>query len=554
MNGYLILIGTVIAICVLLNRFAQRLPIPSLLIFIALGMCFGVNGIVGIPFDDYQISEQICSVCLLFVMFYGGFGTNLKAARPAAAKAVVLSTVGVVATAGLVGVFVHFALKLEWLESFLIGSVIASTDAASVFSVLKTQKLDLKDHTASLLEIESGSNDPFSYMLTVLFVSLLQGESISVPALLANQILVGAAAGLLIGYAAVFFLKKCDFYMEQGKTIFVFAAAVLAYALPSVFGGNGYLSVYLCGIYMGNASLSDKRDLVHFFDAVTGIAQMMIFFLLGLLVTPSELPETFLPALLIMLFLTFIARPLAAGILLAPMGSGLRQIGVVSWAGLRGVASIVFAIYAVLGEIELHYNLFNLVFCIVILSLGIQGTLLPRVSSVLDMIDRNQDVRRTFNDYQEDNDVSFVKLHVSAGHRMAGKALKELPLAPDFLAALLLRGKETLVPNGETVVEEGDLLILAAEQFEDRENLSMSEICLDKNSKWAGKSLSEIRLPKGSLIVLIVLIQREGKTLIPGGSTVLQAGDCLAVARLGAETGELHFDKNLTLSLSFRKL
>lgn len=548
MNGYLILIGTVIAICVLLNRFAQRLPIPSLLIFIALGMCFGVNGIVGIPFDDYQISEQICSVCLLFVMFYGGFGTNLKAARPAAAKAVVLSTVGVVATAGLVGVFVHFALKLEWLESFLIGSVIASTDAASVFSVLKTQKLDLKDHTASLLEIESGSNDPFSYMLTVLFVSLLQGESISVPALLANQILVGAAAGLLIGYAAVFFLKKCDFYMEQGKTIFVFAAAVLAYALPSVFGGNGYLSVYLCGIYMGNASLSDKRDLVHFFDAVTGIAQMMIFFLLGLLVTPSELPETFLPALLIMLFLTFIARPLAAGILLAPMGSGLRQIGVVSWAGFRGVASIVFAIYAVLGEIELHYNLFNLVFCIVILSLGIQGTLLPRVSSVLDMIDRNQDVRRTFNDYQEDNDVSFVKLHVSAGHRMAGKALKELPLAPDFLAALLLRGKETLVPNGETVVEEGDLLILAAEQFEDRENLSMSEICLDKNSKWAGKSLSEIRLPKGSLIVLIVLIQREGKTLIPGGSTVLQAGDCLAVARLGAETGELHFDKNLTLS------
>lgn len=548
MNGYLILIGTVIAICVLLNRFAQRLPIPSLLIFIALGMCFGVNGIVGIPFDDYQISEQICSVCLLFVMFYGGFGTNLKAARPAAAKAVVLSTVGVVATAGLVGVFVHFALKLEWLESFLIGSVIASTDAASVFSVLKTQKLDLKDHTASLLEIESGSNDPFSYMLTVLFVSLLQGESISVPALLANQILVGAAAGLLIGYAAVFFLKKCDFYMEQGKTIFVFAAAVLAYALPSVFGGNGYLSVYLCGIYMGNASLSDKRDLVHFFDAVTGIAQMMIFFLLGLLVTPSELPETFLPALLIMLFLTFIARPLAAGILLAPMGSGLRQIGVVSWAGLRGVASIVFAIYAVLGEIELHYNLFNLVFCIVILSLGIQGTLLPRVSSVLDMIDRNQDVRRTFNDYQEDNDVSFVKLHVSAGHRMAGKALKELPLAPDFLAALLLRGKETLVPNGETVVEEGDLLILAAEQFEDRENLSMSEICLDKNSKWAGKSLSEIRLPKGGLIVLIVLIQREGKTLIPGGSTVLQAGDCLAVARLGAETGELHFDKNLTLS------
>ena len=155
-------------------------------------------------------------------------------------------------------------------------------------------------------------------------------------------------------------------------------------------------------------------------------------------------------------------------------------------------------------------------------------------------------MRRTFNDYQEDNDVSFVKLHVSAGHRMAGKALKELPLAPDFLAALLLRGKETLVPNGETVVEEGDLLILAAEQFEDRENLSMSEICLDKNSKWAGKSLSEIRLPKGSLIVLI---QREGKTLIPGGSTVLQAGDCLRWPDWEQKLESFIFDKKFwTLS------
>ena len=219
MNGYLALIGAVIVICVLLNRFAQKLPVPSLLIFIGLGMCFGVNGILGIPFDDYQISEQICSVCLLFVMFYGGFGTNLKAARPVAAKAVLLSTAGVALTAGFVGLFVRFVLGLEWLESFLIGSVIASTDAASVFNILKTQKQDLKDNTASLLELESGSNDPFSYMLTVLFVSMMKGETVSVPLLLAGQILIGALFGLAIGRLAVFLLVKCDFYMEQGKTI-----------------------------------------------------------------------------------------------------------------------------------------------------------------------------------------------------------------------------------------------------------------------------------------------------------------------------------------------
>ena len=291
MNGYLALIGAVIVICVLLNRFAQKLPVPSLLIFIGLGMCFGVNGILGIPFDDYQISEQICSVCLLFVMFYGGFGTNLKAARPVAAKAVLLSTAGVALTAGFVGLFVRFVLGLEWLESFLIGSVIASTDAASVFNILKTQKQDLKDNTASLLELESGSNDPFSYMLTVLFVSMMKGETVSVPLLLAGQILIGALFGLAIGRLAVFLLVKCDFYMEQGKTIFVFAVAILAYALPSALGGNGYLSVYLCGILMGNYALPEKKELVHFFDAVTGIGQMMIFFLLGLLVTPAQLPQ-----------------------------------------------------------------------------------------------------------------------------------------------------------------------------------------------------------------------------------------------------------------------
>ena len=315
-----------------------------------------------------------------------------------AAKAVLLSTAGVALTAGFVGLFVRFVLGLEWLESFLIGSVIASTDAASVFNILKTQKQDLKDNTASLLELESGSNDPFSYMLTVLFVSMMKGETVSVPLLLAGQILIGALFGLAIGRLAVFLLVKCDFYMEQGKTIFVFAVAILAYALPSALGGNGYLSVYLCGILMGNYALPEKKELVHFFDAVTGIGQMMIFFLLGLLVTPAQLPQVFVPALAIMAFLTLAARPLASAILLLPMGSGLRQIGVVSWAGLRGVASIVFAIYAVLGGISTQYNLFNLVFCIVILSLGIQGTLLPRVSKALDMIDSNQDVRKTFND------------------------------------------------------------------------------------------------------------------------------------------------------------
>ena len=296
MNGILLLMGIVILVCITAYRFTERLAVPSLLIFILLGMAFGENGIFKISFSDYSLSETVCSICLVFIMYYGGFGTNIRAAKSVAAKSVVLSTLGVLLTAGLTGVFIHFALNLSWLESALIGSVIASTDAASVFNILRTRSLNLKDNTASLLELESGSNDPMSYMLTVVLVALMRGDSISVPWMLFQQLFFGIVCGLAIGAAAVWVLSNRDFQISQGSTIFVFAIAVIGYALPAAMGGNGYLSVYLCGILMGNARIPEKRNLVRFFDVLTGIAQMMIFFLLGLLVTPKDLPLVIVPA------------------------------------------------------------------------------------------------------------------------------------------------------------------------------------------------------------------------------------------------------------------
>ena len=380
MNQLLLLAGVVIVACILMNRIAAKLPLPSLLLFIGLGMCFGVDGFFKIPFDDYELSEAICSVSLLFVMFYGGFGTNLKTAKPVMGKAFLLSTAGVVMTAALVGAAAHVLLGVGWMEGILIGSVIASTDAASVFNVLRSKQLSLKYNTDSLLELESGSNDPISYMMTILMISLVSGEQISVSGLLLKQILIGAACGFLIGKASVFILNQIDFGMKQGRTIFLFAAVIVGYALPSVAGGNGYLSVYLCGILIGNRFIPDKKEMVHFFDILTEIAQMVIFFLLGLLVTPSQLPEVFVPALLLCLFMLFIGRPVSVLAILKPFGASWQQIGVVSWAGLRGVASIVFSIYVVLSGIPMTYNLFNMVFVIVLLSLAVQGTLLPVVS------------------------------------------------------------------------------------------------------------------------------------------------------------------------------
>lgn len=528
MNEILLLTGIVIIICILVHRLTFRLGVPSLLAFLALGMCFGVDGILHISFNNYHISEIICSISLIFIMFYGGFGTNFEEARSVAVKSTLLSTLGVLFTAGLVGVFAHFVLHLPWTESMLIGSVISSTDAASVFSILRSKKLNLKDHTASMLEMESGSNDPMSYMLTLLWITILTGDQVSVPLLVLRQLAIGSILGLLLGKGAVFVLNRCNFYIDQGNTIFLLAVSALAYALPSALGGNGYLSVYLCGIVMGNSYLPHKRDLVLTFDVLTGIAQMVIFFLLGLLVTPSQLPAVFLPSVLIMAFLTLVARPLSVAAVLAPFRSSKEQIGLVSWSGLRGAASIVFAIQAVLSGAPMEYNLFNLVFCIVLLSISLQGTLLAPMAHKLNMIDEKADVRRTFNDYQAESDITFSKISISPHHPWVGHSLKDVPLPPELLVTLILRNGVSLVPNGSTVLQAGDLLVLAGHEFEDRENLTLYEVSIDKTHKWKDKSLRELSLPKGTLIVMI---QNEKGTVIPDGNTVIHGEDTLVIAR-----------------------
>lgn len=528
MNQILLLTGIVIVICILSGRLIDKLGVPSLLAFILLGMCFGVDGIFRISFDDYQFSELICSVSLIFIMFYGGFGTNIKEAKPVVPQAILLSSVGVLLTAGITGIFIHLVLKLSLLESFLVAAVIGSTDAASVFNILRSKKLNLKENTASLLEMESGSNDPVSYMLTVILTAVLTGQSVNVGLMLFFQVFFGVGCGVLFGKVTAVVLNRVEFDISQGKTILVFAVAILAYTVPALIGGNGYLSVYLCGIILGNSYLPHKRDMVLFFDVLTGVAQMMIFFLLGLLVTPSELPQVILPSLVIMVFLTFVSRPVSVAAVLTGFRSSKGQIGLVSWAGLRGVASIVFAIYVVLRKVSLGYNLFNLVFCIVLLSISMQGTLLAWISAKFKMIDENVDVRRAFNDYQEEENVSFVKFHLYGQHPYVGKCLKEIILPPKLLVVLLVRGKEVMVPNGDTCLKAGDLMIAAAEAFEDRKNMTLKEITVDKNHKWCKKALNRIAMQPGTLIVMV----RRGKeTIIPTGNTVVHEGDVLVQAK-----------------------
>ena len=266
MNTYLLITTLVIFACILLNRFSNRIGIPTLLAFIVLGMVFGSDGILKIPFDNYAFAEQICSIALIFIMFYGGFGTNWKRAQSVSVKAVLLSTIGVVITCMLTGVFCHLALHISWTESFLIGALIASTDAASVFSIIRSKKLNLKYNTASLLEVESGSNDPCAYMLTVTFISIAKGSAgvSDIVVLIIKQIAFGTLFGMLIAAVSIWALRRIKFQTAGFDTIFVVGIALVSYALPSYFGGNGFLRAYIVGIVLGNVEINNKKNLGNF--------------------------------------------------------------------------------------------------------------------------------------------------------------------------------------------------------------------------------------------------------------------------------------------------
>ncbi len=491
MTSYILLVAPVILLCLSLNKMSNKLGIPMLLAYILLGMMFGTDGILKIPFDNFTIAEQICTVSLIFIMFYGGFGTNWKQAKPVAGKAVLLSTVGVILTAVTTGAFCHFILRMDFWESMLIGSVISSTDAASVFSILRSKRLNLKNNTASMLEVESGSNDPCSYMLTVIILTIMSGElsGSSLVVMIFSQIIFGILVGVVVALAAAFILKKVNFATDGFDTIFVFSMALVSYAGASMINGNGYLAAYIAGIILGNTPLHHKKSLVHFFDGITGLMQMLIFFLLGLLAFPSQLPKILPIALAIAVFLTFVARPVSVFAILMPFRCPVKQQLLVSWAGLRGAASIVFAIMATVSPAYTKNDLFHIVIFIVLFSISIQGTLLGLVAKKLDMIDENGNVMKTFSDYSDEMPVEFVKISIKAGHPWENRKIKDLTSLPDLLLVLILRGEERIIPNGNTVVLAGDKIVLSALSPEENLGICLTEIPIEKRQQVDWKAI-----------------------------------------------------------------
>ena len=341
------------------------------------------------------------------------------------------------------------------------------------------------------------------------------------------QVFVGAAIGGAISYIVVVLLRRNIFFKGGGNEVFTIAIALLGYAVAEMLRGNGYLSVYIIGIVLGNQELQYKRDLVSFFDGVNMLAQILIFFVLGLLSQPANILKVFPVALLIMIFMTFVSRPVSIFGLMAFMrDTSLPQKLVISWAGIRGAASIVFAIVAV-SSVQLHFDLFHIVFTVVLLSLAFQGGFMPMVAIKTKMYDPEGDVMKTFTDYEEERNVHFVITEIYPGHPWIKQSLQNIFLPKDIRVVIVERDDKQFIPEGKTIFEEGDRLILSALHFDDSmDNFTLSERTITTGDRFEDRFIKDLKLHTNERIILI---ERDGRVIIPSGDVKIKKDDLIVI-------------------------
>lgn len=457
--------GLILLICITSSKVLYRFGVPLLLIFIFLGMIFGV---MVIDFSDFQLTGKIASIALVFIMFYGGFGTNWSMARPKAAPSILMSTLGTIITFFITGVFVYLIFKISFLESLLIGAVVSSTDAASVFAILRSQKLNLEGSLASLLEVESGSNDPVACMLTLIILTLMGGGTVmNLIPLVISQIVIGVMIGTLIAMASIYLIRHANFEIESFYVIFIIAIAIIAYSLSEWMGGNGYLSVYISGIIIGNSKIPHKKTLVHFLDGVSWIMQIILFFILGLLANPLELPKVIGKSVVISLGIIFIARPISVFLVLKKFDFNTKEKLFIAWVGLRGAASIVFAIFALNYGISINNDIYHIIFFIALISVGVQGTLIPIIAKRLELLDNNRPVLKTFNDYVEEKNTKVMEVKIEGSCRLINKSIMDANIPEEILIAMIKREGEIIIPKGASIIKEGDILVVVGNCLED---------------------------------------------------------------------------------------
>ena len=527
MSQFIFFIALIILFCIVAEKFSDKFGMPALILFMFVGVLFGIDGIFKIQFEDFALAEKLCSIALIFIMFYGGFNTKWKSAKKYAGKAIALSTLGVLITALITTFLCHYCLKISFAESFLIGSVLSSTDAASVFAILRKNKLNLKDGTAQILEIESGSNDPVAYLLTIIAINMvMNGSAGNIFLPIISQIIIGLLIGFICAKISIYILSQTKLVSDGLDTVFFIAAVLITYAITDICGGNAYLAVYLFGIYTGNKGIKNKKTVIAFFDGLTSLSQILIFFVIGILSSPHEMPQIITTAILVALIITLIARPISIFLLMKPLKCKTNQCLLISWAGLRGASSSVFAIMAVAAGVPMQQNLFHIVFMVSLFSVAIQGTLLPWISKKFKMIDDSSNVLKTFNDYQDVVDLKLVKMNIPKGHIWENRYVRDLKMPIDTLAIMIKRNGKNIVTRGDTLILANDDIILSIPPYKPEKKEKLKEIEITKHNEWCNKQIKTLHIPKNELITMIL---RGENAIVPDGNTVIKEGDVLVV-------------------------
>lgn len=471
----IILIGSILLIAsVLAKKISVRLSVPALIIFLGVGMLAGSDGILGIQFENYSTAQFIGVVALNFILFNGGLSTSWKSVKPILWQGAILSTLGVFLTAITLGAFIWWLSAfyidggLSIYEALLLGAIVSSTDAAAVFSILRAKGLSLKYHIKPTLELESGSNDPMAYFLTIAFIGFVQNPDQSLWTIIPfffQQIGVGAVCGLLFAWLAKKLINVLNLGYGGIYPVLTIGVMFFVFSGTEAIGGNGFLAVYLAGLYLGNQNLVNKRTITSMFDGLAWLMQIVLFITLGLLVNPSGLIPIAVFGLLISAFLIIAARPISVFISLIPFKMPIQKRIYVSWVGLRGAVPIVFATYPLMAGLDHALVFFNVVFFVSLTSVLLQGSTIPVVARWLGMSIPVEDKTKSPVDILlSDGANSFLReIVVPEGNIAVGKQIMELGFPEKGIIAMISRDNVFITPKGTTKIQPDDMLIVLYE-------------------------------------------------------------------------------------------
>jgi cell volume regulation protein A len=458
--------AVLLILCVLASKVTGKLGIPTLVVFLAVGMLAGSEGIGQIHFNDALATQSLGIVALSYILFSGGLDTKWKTVRPALCSGIALSTLGVFCTCLLTGSFIYYVLDFPKLESYLIGAIISSTDAGAVFTVLGGQRIHLKNHLKPLLELESGSNDPMAVFLTTAVLRMMQNPDFSIYQmipLMLGEMLIGGTLGYAFGRGLVWLFNSIKLQIEGLYTVMSVALVIFIYSMTQTLHGNGFLAVYIAGVVLGNHSFIFKKSLTLMHDGISWLMQCAMFLTLGLLTYPSEVMSVAKYGILISAFIILLGRPVSVFISLMFSKLSRNEKGLISWVGLRGSVPVILATYPLVAGVDRAGLIFNVVFFVALSSLIIQGTSVPFISRLLRVDDPFQPEKRNYSS-TPGHLCDIVTVDVPENSQAVHKSIVSLNIpSQETLIVAIERNEEVIIPRGSTTLEAGDKISIMAD-------------------------------------------------------------------------------------------